>query len=158
MRFIVASVFLIVMTSLSTQDEPIAIGEVKNLVQIGQLAGNRNLAFGVRNMLEEYAIEKDLTLNSSATQKIEVEILYLDVLKTQSNLSVFHKNKESVVIRLRGKLIKDHKVIKTVIVEESADEVSMSTVLIDEGGQFNQQNLSSALKKSCNTLINELLE
>jgi hypothetical protein len=33
----------------------------------------------------------------------------------------------------------------------------MSTLLVDEGGNFNQQNLSSAFKKSCNSLINKLL-
>lgn len=140
-----------------TEEENIAIGEVKNLVQIGALAGNRNLSFGVKNILEEYVVEKDLILNPYAERKIEVEILFLDVLSIQSNLSVFHKTKESVVIRLRGKLIKNNKVIKSVVVEESADEVSMSTVLIDEGGKFNQQNLSSALKKSCNTLVSKLL-
>jgi hypothetical protein len=154
----ITSVFLIVMTGFITGEDNIAVGEVSNKVIIGQLAGNRNLAFGVKNMLEEYVMEKDLMLNPNATKKIDVEILFLDVLTTQSNLSVFHKNKESVVIRLRGKLIKEGKVIKTVIVEESADEISMSTVLIDEGGTFNQQNLSSALKKSCQTLIDKLLQ
>jgi len=59
---------------------------------------------------------------------------------------------------MRGKLIKDGKVKKTIIAEESAQEVSMSTLLIDEGGKFNQASLSSALKKTCNTLINKLLE
>jgi hypothetical protein len=59
---------------------------------------------------------------------------------------------------MRGKLIKDGKVKKTIIAQESAQEVSMSTLLIDEGGKFNQTNLSSALKKTCNTLINKLLE
>ena len=43
------------------------------------------------------------------------------------------------------------------MVEESADEISMSAVLIDEGGKFNQQNLSSALKKASNSLITKLL-
>jgi hypothetical protein len=154
----ITSVFLIVMTGFITGEDNIAVGEVSNKVMIGQLAGNRNLTFGVKNMLEEYVMEKDLMLNPNATKKIDVEILFLDVLTTQSNLSVFHKNKESVVIRLRGKLIKEGKVIKTVIVEESADEISMSTVLIDEGGTFNQQNLSSALKKSCKILIDKLLQ
>jgi hypothetical protein len=101
--------------------------------------------------------DKDLTLNPYATRTVEVEILYLDVLKTQSNLSVFHKNTDAVVIRMRGKLLDKGKVIKTAIVEESAEEVSMSTLLIDEGGKFNQTNLSSAIKKSCNSLINKLL-
>jgi hypothetical protein len=58
---------------------------------------------------------------------------------------------------MRGKLIQDGKVKKTVIVEEQAEEVSMAMLLIDEGGKFNQANLSSALKKSCSTLITKLL-
>jgi hypothetical protein len=143
--------------SLGT-DEGIFVSSVTNKVVMGSLAGNRNLEFGVRNILEEFISEdKDLTINPYSAKTIEVEILYLDVLKTQSNLSVFHKNTDAVVIRMRGKLLNKGKVVKTVIVEESAEEVSMSTLLIDEGGKFNQQNLSSAIKKSCNALINKLL-
>lgn len=143
--------------SITKQGESIAIGEVTNKVVIGQLAGNRNLAFGVKNILEEYIAETDYTLNPYAEKRIDVEILFLDVEMTKTNLSVFHQNKESVVIKLRGKLYNKDKVVKTVIVEESADEVSMSAVLIDEGGKFNQQNLSSALKKASNTLVSKLL-
>lgn len=143
--------------SLGT-DDGIFVSSVKNKVVMGSLAGNRNLEFGVQNILDEFIVEeKDLVLNPYAIKTIEVEILYLDVLKTQSNLSVFHKNTDAVVIRMRGKLLNKGKVIKTVIVEESAEEVSMSTLLIDEGGKFNQTNLSSAIKKSCNSLINKLL-
>ena len=143
--------------SLGT-DDGIFVSSVKNKVVMGSLAGNRNLEFGVQNILDEFIVEeKDLTLNPYAKKTIEVEILYLDVLKTQSNLSVFHKNTDAVVIRMRGKLLDNGKVIKTVVVEESAEEVSMSTLLIDEGGKFNQTNLSTALKKSCNTLVNKLL-
>lgn len=144
--------------SLGNTDDGIFVSSVKNKVVMGSLAGNRNLEFGVQNILDEFIVEeKDLVLNPYATKTIEVEILYLDVLKTQSNLSVFHKNTDAVVIRMRGKLLDKGKVVKTVIVEESAEEVSMSTLLIDEGGKFNQQNLSTALKKSCNALINKLL-
>lgn len=144
--------------SLGNTDDNIFVSSVTNKVVMGSLAGNRNLEFGVKNILEEFMVEdKDLVLNPYATKTIEVEILYLDVLKTQSNLSVFHKNTDAVVIRMRGKLLDKGKVIKTVIVEESAEEVSMSTLLIDEGGKFNQQNLSSAIKKSCNALVNKLL-
>ena len=140
-----------------SHNESIDISSVQNNVQIGALAGNRNLEFGVKGMLEELVEEKDYLLNPYATKKLEVEILYLDIIKTQSNLSVFHRNSDAVVIRMRGKLINNGKVVKTVIVEESAEEVSMATLLIDEGGKFNQTNLSSALKKTCNTLINKLL-
>lgn len=144
--------------SLGKTDDNIFVSSVTNKVVMGALVGNKNLAFGVKNILEEFIVEeKDLTLNPYANKTIEVEILYLDVLKTQTNLSVFHKNSDAVVIRMRGKLIKDGKVIKTVVVEESAEEVSTSTLVIDEGGKFNQTNLSTAIKKSCNSLINKLL-
>jgi len=135
----------------------ITVASVQNNVQIGALAGNRNLEFGVKNILEEFLQEAGHEVSEDALTQIKVEILYLDVLKTQSNLSVFHSNKEAVVIRLRGKLIQDGKVKKTVIVEEQAEEVSMAMLLIDEGGKFNQSNLSTAIKKSCNTLITKLL-
>ena len=136
--------------------QEITVASVQNNVQIGALAGNRNLEFGVKNILEEFLQEAGHEVSEDAPTQIKVEILYLDVLKTQSNLSVFHSNKEAVVIRLRGKLIQDGKVKKTVIVEEQAEEVSMAMLLIDEGGKFNQSSLSSAMKKSCASLISKL--
>ena len=140
-----------------TEKPAVAIMPVENKVQIGALAGNRNIEFGVKNILEELVAEKGHDLDELSVVQIKTEILFLDVLKTQSNLSVFHSNKEAVVIRLRGKLIDKGKVIKTVVVEEQAEEVSMSTLLIDEGGKFNQTNLSTALKKASDSLINKLL-
>jgi hypothetical protein len=139
------------------ESKKIDISAVTNKVVVGSLAGNRNLEFGVKNILEEVIQEKEYELDKSANLKLSVEIIYLDVLKTQSSFSVLHNNKESVVIRLRGQLYKDGKLEKKIIVEESADEVSMSAILVDEGGKFNQQNLSSALKKASNSLVNKLL-
>jgi hypothetical protein len=46
---------------------------------------------------------------------------------------------------------------KKATVEESADEISLSTLAIDQGGKFNQQNLSSALKKASESLVNKLI-
>lgn len=140
-------------------EEPkkIDISSVSNKVVVGSLAGNRNLEFGLKNILEEIVQEKGYELDKTSNLKITAEIIYLDVLKTQSSFSVLHNNKESVVIRLRGYLYKDGKLEKKVTVEESADEVSMSAILVDEGGKFNQQNLSSALKKASVSLVNKLL-
>jgi hypothetical protein len=135
----------------------IDISSVSNKVVIGSLAGNRNLEFGVKNVLEEVLQEKEYELDKTAGLKLSVEIIYLDVLKTQSSFSVLHNNKESVVIRLRGLLYKEGKLEKKIVVEESADEISMSALLVDEGGKFNQQNLSSALKKASVSLVNKLL-
>jgi hypothetical protein len=137
--------------------EPITVAPVENRVQIGALAGNRNLAFGVKNILEEYLVVKDYDLADGSDKVLKVEILYLDVYKKEANLSIFHGATESVIVRLRGTLYHKGKVISKAIVEEKADEVSMSTLLVDEGGNFNQQNLSSAIKKACNSLINKLL-
>lgn len=139
-------------------DEHIWVESVVNNVKIGKLAGNRNLEFGVKNMLEEYLQDKNYNLTPNAPNKLKVEIVYLDVLTTKKNISVFHKNEEEVVIRLKGILYKDGKKEKEVIVEEGSSEISMSTLIVDEGGQFNQTSLSNALKKSCDKLITKLLQ
>ena len=137
--------------------EPITVAPVENRVQIGALAGNRNLAFGVKNILEEYLVVKEYDLADGSDKVLKVEILYLDVYKQEANLSIFHGATEAVVVRLRGTLYHKGKAISKAVVEEKAEEVSMSTLLVDEGGNFNQQNLSSAIKKACNSLINKLL-
>jgi hypothetical protein len=139
-------------------EEHIWVESVTNQVKIGKLAGNRNLEFGLKNILEEFLQEKDFELNPESKDKVTIDIIYLDVLKTKSNLSVFHKDAESVVIRLKGILKHDGKKIKEVIVEEESSEISMSTLAIDNGGNFNQQSLSNALKKSSNKLVNKLFE
>jgi hypothetical protein len=139
-------------------DEHIWVESVTNNVKIGKLAGSRNLEFGVKNMLEEYLQEKEYDLTPSAPNKLKVEIVYLDVLTTKKNVSVFHKNEEEVVIRMKGILYKDGKKEKEIIVEESSSEISMSTLIVDEGGQFNQTSLSNALKKTCDKLVTKLLQ
>lgn len=140
------------------EEEHIWVESVENQVKIGKLAGNRNLAFGVKNILEEYVQEKGLDLSEDATQRLKVDIIYLDVLTTKKNISVFHSNEEEVVIRLKGTLYKEGKKYKEVMVEESSSEISMSALIVDEGGKFNQTSLSNALKKGCGKLITKLLE
>jgi hypothetical protein len=138
-------------------EDHIWVESVTNEVKIGKLAGNRKLEFGVKNILEEYLQERGLDLAPSATRKLKVSIIYLDVLSTKKNVSIFHSGEEEVVIRLRGTLYKDGKKDKEVIVEESSSEISMSTLIIDEGGKFNQTSLSNALKKGSDKLITKLL-
>jgi hypothetical protein len=142
----------------SHQTKEIWVESVSNKIQIGNLAGNRNLEFGVKNVVEEFLQEKDFELNPDSRDKVVIDIVYLDVLKTKSNLSVFHKDKESVVIRLKGILKHEGKKIKEVVVEEESSEISMSTLAVDNGGNFNQQSLSNALKKSSDKLITKLFE
>jgi hypothetical protein len=139
-------------------DDQITIESVTNEVKIGKLAGNRKLEFGVKSILEEYLQDKGYNLSSSAPNKLSVQIIYLDVLTTKKNVSIFHSGEEAVVIRLRGVLKSEGKKDKVVIVEESSSEISMSTLIIGEGGGFNQTSLSNALKKSCDKLITKLFE
>lgn len=139
-------------------DEQIWVDGVTNEVKIGKLAGNRKLEFGVKNILEEYLQEKGYNLSKSAPNRLSVQIIFLDVLSTKKNISVFHSGEEEVVIRLRGVLKSEGKKDKVVIVEESSSEISMSTLIVDEGGGFNQTSLSNALKKGCDKLITKLSE
>jgi len=139
-------------------DEHIWVESVVNNVKIGKLAGNRNLEFGVKNMLEEYLQEKNYDLTPSAPNKLKVEIVYLDVLTTKKNVSVFHKNEEEVVVRMKGILYKEGKKVKEIVVEEGSSEISMSTLIVDEGGKFNQTSLSNAIKKACGSLVTKLFE
>jgi len=137
-------------------EDHIWVESVENQVKIGKLAGNRNLGFGVKNILEEYLQEAGYDLTQSAPYKLKVNIVYLDVLTTKTNISVFHKGEEEVVVRLQGILYKDGKKEKEVVVEESSSEISMSTLIVDEGGKFNQTSLSNALKKASDSLIKKL--
>jgi hypothetical protein len=140
----------------NTEDH-IWVETVENKVKIGKLAGNRNLEFGVKNILEEYLQEAGYDLASDAQYKLKVNIVYLDVLTTKTNISVFHKGEEEVVVRLQGILYKEGKKEKEVVIEESSSEISMSTLIVDEGGKFNQTSLSNALKKASDKLITKLL-
>lgn len=139
------------------EEEHIWVESVENQVKIGKLAGNRNLAFGVKNILEEYLQEAGYDLSKDAAYKLKVNIVYLDVLSTKTNISVFHKGEEEVVVRLQGILYKQGKKVKEVVVEESSSEISMSTLIVDEGGKFNQTSLSNALKKGCEKVVLKLI-
>ena len=149
--------FLFLIFSVSTEAQDFNIS-VQNSIKLGDLAGNRKIEFGVKNILEELVQEKGYSINPSSKNIIFAELIYLDVLKTQSNLSVFHKDNTDVIIRIKGYISKDGSKSKPILVEGSASEVSTSTLLIGNDGKFNQQNLTTAIKKSCNELINKFLD
>jgi len=144
---------LLFVLSANSQDVSIS---VKNSIKMGDLAGNRKIEFGVASIIEELLQEKGYSLNPSSKNIIFAELIYMDVLKTKSNLSVFHKDNTDVVIRIKGYIEKDGKKSKPILVEGSASEVSTSTILVSENGRFNQQNLSTAIKKACYELIEKI--
>lgn len=146
---------LLFVLSVNAQDVAIS---VQNSIKLGDLAGNRKIEFGVKNIIEEIIQEKGYSLNASSKNIIFAELIYMDVLKTKSNLSVFHRDNTDVVIRIKGYMDKDGKKSKSVLVEGSASEVSTSTILVGTDGKFNQSSLSSAIKKACITLIDKITQ
>jgi uncharacterized lipoprotein YajG len=140
------------------ENEHIYVSNVTNLVKAGKLAGNRNLEFGVKNVLEEFLQEKGYNITPEAPFTLDVDIIYLDQLTTKKGISVFSKTDNAVVIKLKGTLYKEGLKQKEVEVEESSSEISMATLVVDQGGKFNQSSLSSALKKGCDKLITKLFE
>lgn len=148
---------MVMSVSLPEINDQIWVEDVENKIVIGDLTGNRNLEFGVKNILEEALMEMDYDLHPDASKRLKVEIIFLDVITTNRNISVFSKRSEAVVIRLRGFLIDNGEIVKEKVAEESSAEISMATLVIDGGGQFNQTSLSNALKKACESLIKNLM-
>ena len=139
-------------------EEHIYVQNVTNLVKVGKLAGNRNLEFGVKNVLEEYLQDKGYNITPDAQFYLDVDILYLDQLTTKKGVSVFGKTDNAVIIKLRGTLFKEGLKTKEVEIEESSSEIAMTTLTVDTGGKFNQASLSNALKKGCDKLVTKLFE
>ena len=122
--------------------------------------GNRNLTFGFKNILLEYLQEKDFQLVDScglADYQLQIDLIYFDVLQTNSGFSVMHKETDETILRVKGKLLNSNgKKIKETLATEKSSEISMSTLIVSEGGKINQQSVSNVIKKSCETLIKNL--
>lgn len=134
---------------------------VINNIQIGSLSGNKNLAFGVKNMVQEIINEQDSFIlvgsKDMSDYSIRIELIFFDIVNTNSGFSIFHEDKSTTVIRMKGILYKGNKKIKQEFSEGKSTEISTSTIIVDEGGKFNQESVSSAIKKTIITLINNLL-
>jgi len=136
--------------------QEIKIGKVENKIEIGDLAGNRDLAFGVTNVLEEVIQDKGYDLNPNSNLEITVDILFFDVKKSNLQIAVYSKKTDTYMLAARATLYKDGKKKKKVTATGEAKSISTATLLVDEGGQFSQQNVSTALKKVVEQLINKL--
>ena len=136
--------------------QEVQIGDVTNKIVIGDLAGNRNFAFGVKNVLEEVVQDAGYDLNPNSTTIITVDLLFFDVKKTNVQLAVYQKNTDTYNIIARASLYKDGKKKKIATVQGEAKSISTATLIIDEGGKFSQANVSTAIKKLCEDLIDKL--
>jgi uncharacterized lipoprotein YajG len=138
------------------QSQEIHIGKIENKIVLGDLAGNRDLAFGVRNVLEEVVQDAGYDLNPNSISEITIEILFFDVQKNNIQLAVYGKQVDIYIIAARAILYKNGKKKKTVTAKGTAKSISTSTLVIDEGGKFSQANVSTAIKKLCEQLITKL--
>jgi uncharacterized lipoprotein YajG len=138
----------------------VSVNTVKNSVRMGPMTGNLNLTMGVKNIIQEVLQDKGYSLvnKEDADLFVDVEIVYMDQQKTATNISIFHKDENTVVIRMLGKLInKSGKVVKKELVTDESSEISTSTLLISENGEFNSTVMRNAIKKTCVQVVNKLL-
>ena len=142
--------------SFSLTAQEVKIGSIDNKIILGDLAGNRDLAFGVQNVLEEVVQDAGYDLNPNSSLEITVDILFFDVKKNNVQLAVYSKNTDIYTIVARATLLKNGKKKKQVTAKGQAKSISSATLVVDEGGQFSQANVSTAIKKLCEQLITKL--
>ena len=158
MKGIFTAILISLYSLLAAQPTTVYVGSVTNKVKMGPLTGNKNLAFGVKNVAEEVILDKghDLT-NDSTAFRLDLEIIYFDIQQTATGVSVFHKTENETIIRIKGILHTNDKKPKEYVATGKSSEISTSTMIIDEGGGFNQASARSALKKTIINLIDKLL-
>lgn len=173
MKNLITNIIILLMFSLNGSQEKIivkkdiAINTIENKIRIGIMSGNKKIKFGIKNIFEETISSipewKLIQLDSSTVgypYLIDAEIIFFDVVETESNISIFHSSEEAVVIRMKGTLSKNNKVLKETIVEDVSVENSVSTLLINEedSSTFSDESLRSAIKKASENLIIKLLK
>ena len=158
MKTLLTAICISLYSVLTAQPTTVYVGTVTNKVKIGPMTGNKNLAFGVKNVAEEAILDKGHDLNNdSSAFRLDLEIIYFDIQQTAAGVSVFHKTENETIIRIKGTLYCNDKKPKEYVATGKSSEISTSTMIIDEGGGFNQASARSALKKTIINLIDKLL-
>jgi len=148
--------FLSCLVGFLANGQEVNIGKVENKIVIGDLAGNRSFAFGVKNVLEEVVQDMGYDLNPNSPLEITVDLLFFDVQKNNLQLGVYGKNVDIYMVAAEATLYKDGKKKKSVTAKGTAKSISTATLIIDEGGKFSQANVSTAIKKLCEQLVEKL--
>jgi uncharacterized lipoprotein YajG len=159
MRLLLLITATLLLSLIGKAQTKASLGTIVNNIKAGPLTGNKNLAFGVKNVLQEALQDKGFSLvdKFDADYVIDVEISFFDVEQTKQGISVFHQDKNEVVIRMRGTLSDGFgKILKTITTEDRSSEISTSTLLINEGGQFNSAVQRNAVKKACVSVVTKL--
>lgn len=144
----------------SGQAQSIYIDSVVNKIPTGPLTANKNLGFGVKNILAEVLQDKGydiLPRKVNEELSLVTEIYFFDIVQTNSGVAVFKKQSNTTVMGIKGSIYKNGKLTATKKVEEYSSEVVIANLIIPEDGKPNQQSVSNVLKKACQTLIEKLL-
>ena len=149
-------VFLVLFSFIGDTQKTISVGKVENQIVSGDLAGNRNLEFGVANILEEALQDQDYFLDPSSDLRLEVNILFFGTQQAGAQLAIYQRNVTITNIILEGTLYKGNKKVKSKVVKGQSKDISTATLIINEGGNFSQASVSTALKKACIELIDKL--
>jgi hypothetical protein len=157
----VSTIFIVLIsfTNLYSQDlKQIKVGEVSNEIKLGPFAGKRNMAMGVKNILEEYLQDMDYELSPSAEEEIRIRLVFFDVKNIGKSIGLYHNDVSLTEIIAQGELIKNGKFVSKTIQKGQSKEVSVSTLVVADDGTFNQQTASIALKKVLEAIVRDLLK
>ena len=125
--------------------------QVNNKIVFGDLAGNRDISFGVKNILDELVQDQGYDLYENSESVLVVDLLYFDVVRKSTTVAFATKTNNQVEIIAEASFNgKKKKVLAT------ADNIITSTIVLNNGGTFNQQSVSVALKKLCEQIIQKL--
>ena len=136
--------------------QEVKIGAIENKIVIGNLTGNRDITFGVQNVLEEVIQDYGYDLNPNSNTEITVDLLFFDVQKNNVQLAIYQKGIDVYKIVARATLYIDGKKKRIATAQGEAKSISTATLIIDEGGKFSQANVSTAIKKLCEQLVEKL--
>jgi hypothetical protein len=144
-------------TQLSHSQDLIKVGEVTNEIRLGPFSNNRNMAVGVKNILEELLMDLDYDLSPNAEKQINIRLVFFDVVNIGKNIGVYHNKVSATQIIAIGELQEGSKVKKKTTQKGVSKEISNSTLVVASDGSFNQQTASIALKKVLAQIVEELL-
>lgn len=160
--FSVVKIFIFLFTFLSIGGEEqkgvIKVGEVTNEIRMGQLAGNRNLTLGVKNILEEILLDLDYDLSDRSTTQINVKLVFFDVKNIGRSVGFYHNDLSVTQIIAQGELVINGKTKKRTTQKGESKQISTSTLIVSDDGSFNQQTASIALKRLCENIVKDLLK
>ena len=92
MKTLFTAILISLYSIVAAQPVTVYVGTVTNKVKMGPLTGNKNLAFGVKNVAEEAILDKGHDLNNDSTAfRLDLEIIYFDIQQKSNGVSVFNK-------------------------------------------------------------------